>query len=263
MRRIYKKIDPHREQRPGHTWSMDIVTFSDRSEEGCKYCIVLRDQATGAFKFLPVARRTTQALADELEEWILQMRAKPIFANMPYKVVSVLKTDNERAWSVDTSAWQQIVNDIGVEMVYVEPSRHAQENGYAESAVKILEACVKSILMAGNLPPSYWQSAVADAEFLLNRFPVTSDSVSVPMDGDSARPIEMLTRGYYSRRTIDRELSYYIPTGTPCLVHDPSVAGSSLAPKVRWGIARGMYREQVIFMDPYSEVRFRSKGNTA
>ena len=181
MRRIYRKIDPHREQRPGHTWSMDIVTFSDRSEEGCKYCIVLRDQSTGAFTCLLVARRTTQALADELEEWILQMRAKPIFANMHYKVVSVLKTDNERAWSVDTSAWQQIVNDIGVEMVYVEPSRHAQENGYAESAVKILEACVKSILMAGNLPPSYWQSAVADAEFLLNRFPVTSDSVSVPI----------------------------------------------------------------------------------
>jgi len=242
---------------------MDIVTFSDRSEEGCKYCIVLRDHATGDFKLLPVARRTTQALSYELEEWISQMRAKPIFSNMPYKVVSVLKTDNERAWSLDTSAWQQLVGDMGVEMLYVEPARHAEENGYAESAVKIVESCVKSILIAGNLPPGYWQSAVADTEFLLNRFPVTSDDVAVPLDGDASRPLENLTRGYYSRRSIDRELSYYIPTGTPCLVHDPSVAGSTLAPKVRWGIARGMYREQVIFMDPYSKARFRSKSYTA
>jgi len=102
------------------------------------------------FKCLPIARRTTEVLAEELSEWINQMRNKPIFQDMPYKVVSVIKTDNERAWSLDTKAWQHMVNDMGVEMLYVEPARHAQENGYAEAAVKTVEACVKSILMAGN-----------------------------------------------------------------------------------------------------------------
>jgi len=29
--------------------------------------------------------------------------------------------------------------------LYVEPARHAQENGYAEAAVKTVEACVKSM----------------------------------------------------------------------------------------------------------------------
>ena len=193
MRRIKKMVDPHRETRPGHTWGMDIVTFSDRSEEGCKYCVVLRDFVSGAFKLLPVARRTTEALSEELMQWIRQMRNKPIFANMPYPVVSVIKTDNERAWSVDTAEWQELISEVGVEMIYVEPACHAKENGVAEAAVKTLEAVVKSILMAGNLPPSYWQAACADAEFLLNRFPVTSDDVSVPMDGDRARPLEMLT----------------------------------------------------------------------
>ena len=85
MRRIKKMVDPHRETRPGHTWGMDIVTFSDRSKEGCKYCVVLRDFASGAFKLLPVARRTTEALSEELMQWIRQMRNKPIFANMPYR----------------------------------------------------------------------------------------------------------------------------------------------------------------------------------
>ena len=49
---------------------------------------------------------------------------------------------------------------------------------------------------------------------------------------------------------------------TSCM-HDPSVKGSALAPKVRWAIARGMYREQIIFIDPYSKASFRSKSYTA
>ena len=151
MRRIKKMVDPHRETRPGHTWGMDIVTFSDRSEEGCKYCVVLRDFASGSFKLLPVARRTTEALSEELMQWIRQMRNKPIFASMPYPVVSVIKTDNERAWSVDTAEWQELISEVGVEIIYVEPACHAKENGVAEAAVKTLEAVVKSILMAGNL----------------------------------------------------------------------------------------------------------------
>ena len=74
------------------------------------------------------------------------------------------------------------------------------------------------------------------------------------------RPLEAVTRGFYSRRQIDRELSYYIPVGTPCLVHDSEVLGSAVEPKVRWGIAKGMYREQVVFMCPYSKAIFRSKS---
>ena len=71
---------------------------------------------------------------------------------------------------------------------------------------------------------------------------MVSDDATQPADGDEARPLELLTRGYMSRRTIDQQLSYYVATGTPALVHDP-VSGSRLAPKTRWGIAWGMYRD--------------------
>ena len=37
MRRIYKVMHPYRPQVPGYAWVMDMVTFSDRSEEGWKY----------------------------------------------------------------------------------------------------------------------------------------------------------------------------------------------------------------------------------
>ena len=80
----------------------------------------------------------------------------------------------------------------------------------------------------------------------LNRFPVSPDLVSVPIDGDIARPLEILTKGFYSRKQIDRELSYFVPLETPCLVQTTE-KGSSLKPKTRWGIDVGCYREQPIF----------------
>ena len=62
---------------------------------------------------------------------------------------------------METSEWQEIMHEIGVERLYVEPGRHAQENGYAEAAVKTVESVVKNILMSANLSPGYWQSAAA------------------------------------------------------------------------------------------------------
>ena len=49
-RRINVKVDPHRETRPGHTWYMDTVTMSHRSETGNKFLTVLRCEASNKFK---------------------------------------------------------------------------------------------------------------------------------------------------------------------------------------------------------------------
>ena len=99
--------------------------------------------------------------------------------------------------------------------------------------------------------------------WLLNRFPVTSLDVSVPIDGDRVRPLERLTDFYYSRSRINRELSYFLAIGSLALVHATSVKGSSLNPKTKWGIAVEMYREQVVFVSPFSGAKFKSKSWTA
>ena len=52
--------------------------------------------------------------------------------------------------------------------------------------------------------------------------------------------IEHLSQINRSKRQCDRELNYYVPIGTPCLVHDHKARGSTIGPKVRWGIAVGM-----------------------
>ena len=58
------------------------------------------------------------------------------------------------------------------------------------------------------------------AEFLLLRFPTVAADSTAAIDGDQARPLEKLMAmvGAYSRRQIDRELSYFELPGAVALV---------------------------------------------
>lgn len=60
---------------------------------------------------------------------------------------------------------------IPIVCIYICPDRHAEENGYAEAACKIVENTIKQIMMASNLGPEWWQFCASNALFLLNRFP--------------------------------------------------------------------------------------------
>ena len=120
MQRTRRKVDSYRETRPGHTWGLDFCTFSDRSMDGCKYLRVLHDYATGVFKLIPVARRTTAALAGEIKDWVKSVRGEPVNKGWLYELITAIKTDNEGAWRIDTADWQDMLKDIHVNMVYCE-----------------------------------------------------------------------------------------------------------------------------------------------
>ena len=90
-----------------------------------------------------------------------------------------------------------------------------------------------------------------------------STEVNRTIDGDRLRPLEALTRGAYSRRTIDKELSTFLPLRMPALVNIPKVKGSALRSKPRWGIAMGMLGSQVEFMCPFKMTQFWSKSFVA
>jgi len=90
-----------------------------------------------------------------------------------------------------------------------------------------------------------------------------STEVNRTIDGDRLRPLEALTRGAYSRRTIDKELSTFLPLRMPALVNIPKVKGSALRSKPRWGIAMGMLGSQVEFMCPFKMAQFWSKSFVA
>ena len=155
MRRIRTKVDPYKETRPGYCWAMDGITFSDRSTQGNLYLVVLRDMATGAFAFIPLFKKSD--VVEEFRRWVSDMRKNPLYANMPYPVVSKVRTDNESTWGYKASKWKEMIDEleVPVQMEYVCPDRHAEENGYAEAACKIVENTIKQIMMASNLGPEY------------------------------------------------------------------------------------------------------------
>ena len=78
MRRIVRKADRVKERRIGFAWSMDMITFSDRSYEKHKYAIVLKDRSiSGFYKLIPL-RLKNEATA-KMSEWIKGLRSNPLY----------------------------------------------------------------------------------------------------------------------------------------------------------------------------------------
>ena len=191
MRRITRKVDKVKERRVGFAWDMDMITFSDRSFEKHKYAIVIKDRSySGFYKLIPL-RLKSEATA-KIREWVESLRSDPLYRCFNHQMVSHIKTDHDGAWDDDNAEYQAMIKELGIKMEYISPDRH-EENGRAEKACDIVECIVKSLLMQNNLSPLWWTRALADAEFLLNRFPLLSLDVNTPLDHDRWRPIEIFT----------------------------------------------------------------------
>mgnify|MGYP002629519686 FL=1 len=261
MRFIRRTVDPHRETRVAYSFALDMLVMSERDRRGFKYVLTLKCLASSAYRLIPLYLKSDAHHA--IEEWITELRASPYFKNMPYAPCSHIHTDQDGAWSQVHRKFQKTMTRLGVIVTYATKDRHERTNPVAERAIAIVEVVVKSILLQANLGPDFWSAALSQCEFLLNRLPVVSHEVNQPIDGDRIRPLEALTRGSYSRRTIDKELSTFLPLGMPALVNIPAVRGSSLKSKARWGIAMGMLGSQCEFMCPFKLTRFWSKSFVA
>ena len=260
MKRYTKKVDPHRDTRPWHTVHMDLVTFSHRSIEGNKYLLVIKDEASGEYRFKYLYIRSDAPRV--IKEFITEMRADPDYSGLSYPPVQIIKTDEPGEWGLKSKQWAALKKDLKFKSQHVTPET-SKEAGMAENANKVAEHTIKSMLFEGNLPQDHWEACARGAEFILNRFPNMGSEVNDPIDGDRASPLEIATHGKYSRRQIHRELAYFLTPGKLAFVHEPKVKGSALKPKVRWGISWGMYREQVVFRCPFTGSTFRSKSYTA
>ena len=253
-----------RETRPGATWHMDMIVFRHKSLEGCKYLIVLTDEATDFKQLLSLARKSDATR--EVRRWIDKMRAHPAFYKSPYQMISRILTDNAGEWSEECKDFNSVMDKRGVEVIWGDPQDHARDAAVAEGANKIVEAGIQSTLYQNNLPPTWWQRAADDVQFLVNRFPAYSHDPNTPSDGDTASPIELMYNEWYSRNQVRRELNSYISVGTPALCHQRKVKGSHLEPKVRWGIAVGRRGKVTSFMCPFNRsvsARFKTRSFTA
>ena len=260
MRRIYKMIDPHEETRPAYLFHMDTITYSHRSSNGNKYETVIKCGASKVYFSLYLYLRSDMLL--EFKDWIFKLRNSPAMHGLPYKACTVLRLDNAGEWELDHREWSAMAKELGIDMSYTSADRK-EEAATAERACGIKEIKTKCGLMQNNLEPYWWETKSHEANWLLNRFPVRSQSVSMPVDGDVVRPLEFFTRGRTSRRMIDRQLTYFVSAGTPCLVHDIHMKGSTIAPKARWMVAIRMFNEQLILWCPRTNAETKTKSFTA
>ena len=265
MRRIRRQVDPHKETRPAYHMHMDTITWSHRSFQGNKYETLIKDHATGFQDSIFLYLRSDHIT--QFKDWVTTFRADPSFQDLPYKPCSVITLDNAGEWEMDHAEWGALATQMGIEMRYTSADRK-EENAVAERAIGIKEPKVKAAMLQLNLEPAWWEYKSIEHNWLANRLPLQSQLCNVPADGDMIRPLESITRGRISRRTIDRQLYYFIPAGTPALVHDTKAKGSQLptaegGTKSRWMVAIKLFEEQPIFWCPRTKLETKSKSYTA
>ena len=71
------------------------------------------------------------------------MRNHPAYADIDYKIVGKIVTDNDGAWNEDNQEFQAMVSEVrGLEMEYTEPG-DKRKNPRAEGANNIIEAGIQ------------------------------------------------------------------------------------------------------------------------
>ena len=258
FRRIYDKTSPYIEQRVGHSFCGDVITWSDRSRQGNKYTMVLRDLCSGIFFLIHVSRRNE--LTRKIEKLVVDARRNPMFQDLKRPIITSLKLDPAGEWRDDNKEFQAMATRIGLHVTYSSPD-DKRSHAHGENAVKQIEITARSILLNRALPTIFIEDACNQAAMVRNLYPMAKDCVSG--DGDAPRPLERITGGKISRREIDNRLHHLIPIGTPCLIYQPKNKGSNLqVPKARWGVSIKMDKDMPIFFCPFrgTGTKFRSKN---
>ena len=259
-RKITRIVDRYKEFKPMHTFVLDTVTVDTTSLCGCIYMIVLKDKGSGIYHAIFLQSKAHSAR--EIETWIKSVRNDPMYQHLGYPAIQHLEMDSAGEWDVDCEEWYEMEQRMQITSIRSCPDRK-ESNATAERACQEIEHGMKAGLMQENLPPSWWVRCAKQAIWLRNRFGRVVTEARIAADGDQPRPLEIATKFAYSRRQIDRELSYFVPTGRLCLVHLTKVKGSSIAPKSRFAVSIEMYRDQVVFWSPYTKRTFRSKSYAA
>ena len=246
---------PFKDYRPGFRWYLDAICWGEENGDGERYTFSMRDCCTGTFKTFNTSERSD--FPEVFERWVKSVRASPYTMHWGHTMVGEVHTDFDGVFREDNKEFMKMVGGLGIKFSYLPPEHH---EGPGERQVGVMEETTKALLMERNLPAKHWGECVKAAEFLLNRYALSHDSLS--SDGDAPRPLERLTGGRYSRRRIDKELGYYLGPGTLALVHDNRVKGSNVGAKTRFGAACGMEGDVVLFKCPYNKRTFRSKSYT-
>ena len=144
---------------------------------------------------------------------------------------------------VHLQMWLELIDKRNIRMHYTDKQRK-ETNSHAERLIGIVEGTGKSCMRQRGLPPGDHVDSFRARVWLLNRFPSVSALARDAPDGDVARPLEMLTHGWYSRAQINSELCRFVLPGTLVLAHMNEVLGSDISrTKSDWMVVKGMLQK--------------------
>mgnify|MGYP002630094516 CR=1 FL=1 len=260
MRHIYRIVDKYSEIRMGYMWDMDTLTVNVRSSNGTKYYTCLRDRGSKYIKVFSLQFK--DHFIDCFDKWLGHMRRERVFDVYNWNFCSVIKADNDGVWMRKSHRWLALCEKYNIRTIYTNKDRK-ESNAHAEVCMRIVEHVAKGIMYERGLPATDHDMAVDSAEWLLNRFPTKASLARESIDGDAARPIEMITHGQYSRRTINRELASFVLPGSLVFVHNAKAKGSNFSnPKVVMRIAKHMDGHQLVCFEPKTGIEMKTDSYT-
>jgi hypothetical protein len=245
---------------PNYRFTIDFVQWSCRSTHGNAYTACIRG-SFGMYYGLHVVYKDDIYAA--MSDFLTVMRADDRFNWMQYPFAVEFLCDRDSTW-VNSKLWDQHIQKVhGVRMRPSDPA-DKNSNASAELANKEMERRTKSLLYSRNLPPYYWEDCYNQAAWLKARLQRGGES----FDGDNPRPLERTTNFKVSRKQISKELSAFIPIGTPAITWNAeanklTAKGSDIHSRARWGIAKGMDRHIPQFFCPFTMATFHTGSYTA
>ena len=260
MRFVHRMVDKYIETRMGYFWDMDTLTVNVRAADGTKYYTCLRDRGSKYIKHFSLQFK--DHFIDCFEKWLTHMRKDKIYQVYNWDFCGVIKADNDGVWMRKSSRWLDLIDKFNIRMHYTNKDRK-ESNAHAERCMGLVETVAKGIQYERGLPASDHHLSVSNAVWCLNRFPTKASLARDSPDGDSARPLELLTMGYVSRSAINRQLSCYVMPGTIVFVHDAKAKGSDFSnPKAVIRIAKEMLDHQLVCFQPTTGIEMKTDSYT-
>ena len=243
----------------GRTQYVDAVTISHKSRRGYKYALGFTDDCTG---WSPDCEEQFMETRDQTIDTIIavvnRVRTDPGLNCPDYCTRIVLDPAGEQG--PEYKAGEYKLRQHGIEVVWRHTATDKRQFAKGEVQIKRKELDMKRGMLETSLEVDMWDYAWQHG--IRTRSLIVRKKDAAP-DGTGNPPLNQFSRNHVSVEECKRRLHYSLIPGTAALVQIPKgPIGSNIGEinRTRWGRAISQEREVVVFEDPTTRRRFRSKN---
>ena len=242
LRPVFAQATPVYDTRPGITCSMDSMYVDITSHQGNNYAVPMRDEGAGFFTgfFMSLRSEAPEATVN----CILTIRRDPQL-RCPH-FCQRLRIDPAGEWGPDYKKFQDMMKDIGVEVIQPPGKSDHRLLHHGENAVFITKMHAQKMMLGTRLETNMWEACIKHCWWLRNRHCLKRD---MSPNGRGIRPLTAISNNNIDAEECDRQLEYSWPPGTLMMVHNPyggKHGGFKDITKVRFGRVLRMERDVIV-----------------